>query len=98
MPAVDGLTEQELAERSGASAEQLRRLVDLGILVRQQDGAFRPADIQRVRLMASLDASGISPDDVGQAIQLGHLSLSFLDLLFTNPQGYTSMIFQEVCA
>ncbi len=98
MPAVDGLTEQELAERSGASAEQLLRLVDLGILVRQEDGAFRPADIQRVRLMASLEASGISPDDVGRAIRLGHLSLSFLDLLFTNPQGYTSKTYQEICA
>ena len=97
MPEVDVLSEAELAERSGATAEHIARLMELGILA-PQGGAFRTSDIQRVKLIEALERSGISLEDIGRAITSGHLSLSFLDLLFTEPKGYTSKTYRDACS
>jgi adenylate cyclase len=92
------LTEAELAERSASTPEHLGRLVELGILVRLEDGSFRPSDIQRVRLVDALDRSGISLEDIGRAVGSGHLSFAFLDFLFTQPAGYTTKTYADICA
>ncbi len=97
MPQVVGLSEAELAERSGATVGRIARLTELGILA-PQAGAFRLSDIQRVKLIDALERSEISLEDIGRAITSGHLSLSFLDLLFTEPKGYTTKTYREVCA
>jgi adenylate cyclase len=96
MPQVDGLSEAELAERSGATAEHIARLMELGILA-PQGGAFRPSDIQRVKLIEALESSGISLEDIGRAVTSGHVSFSFLDLLFSEPKGYTTSTYRDVC-
>jgi adenylate cyclase len=97
MPQVEASSETQLAERSGASIEHVRNLAALGILTPQGDGSYRPSDIQRVKLANALEASGISLEDIGQAIRSGHLSFSFLDLLFTQPAGYTTKTYRQVC-
>jgi hypothetical protein len=56
---VDQLIRVELAKRSGTSPERIDALVELGILTPQADGSFRPADIQRVKLIDALERSGI---------------------------------------
>jgi adenylate cyclase len=97
MPHVAGLSEIELAERASMTSEQVAMLSELGILSSQPDGTFRPSDIQRVKLAHALEASGISLRDIGQAVRSGHLSLSFLDLVFTEPAGYSSKTYREMC-
>ncbi len=95
---MDDLTQVGLAERSGSTPERIDQLVELGILTPQADGSFRPADIQRVRLTDALEGSGIRVEDLGQAIRSGRLSFAFLDLLFTEPKGYSTKTYKDVCA
>jgi adenylate cyclase len=97
MPHMEGLGDSALAEWAGTTAHHIRKLADLGILAAQEDGSFRISDIQRVKLADALEASGISLEDIGQAIRSGHLSLSFLDLLFSQPAGYTTKTYRDVC-
>jgi adenylate cyclase len=97
MPHMEGVSEIELAERSGAGVEHVRKLVGLGILPALPDGSYRASDIQRVKLADALEASGISLEDIGTAIGAGHLSFSFLDLVFTQPAGYSTKTYRQVC-
>jgi adenylate cyclase len=97
MPEVEGISETQLAERSGVTVEHVRNLSAVGILVAALDGSYRPSDIQRVKLADALEASGISLADIGRAIGAGHLSFSFLDLLFTQPAGYTPKTYRQIC-
>lgn len=47
----------DLARGAGIAEDRIRRFVELGIL-EPADGAFRPADIQRVRVAEALDRAG----------------------------------------
>jgi len=76
MPA-DRLTEQELAERSGASVERIRHLTGLGI-VRAVDGTFGRPDVMIVRVVQTLKDKGIDADSVGRALRSGDLTLGYL--------------------
>jgi adenylate cyclase len=98
MPQMEGLAKVELVERSGTRLEHIDRLIELGILTSQADGTFRPSDIQRVKLIDALERSGISLDDLGRAVTSGHLSFAFLDLLFTEPKGYSGKTYKDMCA
>lgn len=94
-----GLTEAELAERAGTTPEQIRRLVDLGIIFRADgDRPFQAGAIQRVRLAETFHRSGIPLESIGQAIASGDLSFAFLDLLFPEPVGYSGKTYRELCA
>ena len=72
--------------------------IDLGIVNPQADGSYRPADIQRVMFIAALESSGMQVDDLGRAVAVGRLSFAFLDMLFTEPKGYSGKTYKEVCA
>jgi adenylate cyclase len=95
---VDQLSKVELAERSGISPERIDGLVELGIVSPQADRSYRPADIQRVKLIDALERSGIRLEDLGRAVRSGRLSFAFLDLLFTDPKGYSTKTYKDVCA
>jgi adenylate cyclase len=95
---MDDLTQVGLAERSGSSAERIDVLVELGILTPHSDGSFRPTDIQRVKLIDEIERSGIRLQDLGRAVRSGQLSFAFLDLLFTEPKGYSTKTYADVCA
>jgi len=80
------LTEDELAELTGTTGELVRRLADCGILRRRPDGPpFKPADVNRVRIVEALLREGISLDDLGQAASAGDLSFGYVDDLFPVP-------------
>ncbi len=81
------LSAEELASRSGTTVDHVRRLVDLGILPSDADSGFLEELIPRTRLALHLEASGVSLEDVEQAIVAGSLSLSFADRLFGRPIG-----------
>ena len=70
----DLLTEHELAERAGVTAEQVRGLVDLGIL-EPRDGGFERRDVARARVVFHLETMGIEPAALAQAMHSGHLRL-----------------------
>lgn len=97
MPHVEGLTEAELALRSGTTEEQVRRVIAVGILSPDDQGLFRAGDIQRVKLAEAFERSGISLQSIGRAIQAGHLSFSFVDLLFAEPVAYTGQTYRQMC-
>jgi adenylate cyclase len=95
---VDQLSRVELTERSGASPELIEGLVEQGILTPREDSSFTTADIQRVKLIDALERSGIQLEDLGRAVRSGDLSFAFLDLLFTEPKGYSTKTYADVCA
>ncbi|HWL91788.1 MAG TPA: adenylate/guanylate cyclase domain-containing protein [Actinomycetota bacterium] len=74
----DRLTEGELADRSDTSPEQVRKLVELGIL-EPDGGTFARRDVMRVRVVAHLDGMGIQADALATALASGHLSLGYLE-------------------
>ena len=74
----DRLTEAELADRSGATADDIRRLVELGVLL-AEDGTFARRDVMRVRAVRHLAGLGIDADALAAALASGHLSLGYLE-------------------
>jgi len=69
----------ETAVRAGISPDELRRMIELGIITPDPDDCCSPGDVRRAELVGSLEATGISLDDLGAAIRDGTVSLGFLD-------------------
>jgi len=74
----DLLTEAELARRSDASPDEIKRLVDLGIL-EPHDGGFARRDVMRARVVAHLGSLGIPAEALASALASAHLSLGYLE-------------------
>src|SRR4051812_21379382 len=74
----DQLSEEDLAERAGATVERLRELVGLGLL-EPEDGAFRRRDVMRVRVIQELEAKGLDANALAAAVAAGHLKLGYLE-------------------
>lgn len=77
-PRPDRVTEEELAERAGTTAERVRELVALGIL-EPENGTFPRRDVMRVRVVLELEAKGIDAAALGDALAGGHLRLGYLE-------------------
>jgi adenylate cyclase len=81
-----GLSEAEIAERSGCPVERIEELVGLGILVpRDEDGPFSPKDTHRVRLMKAFEDAGIDLDLIARGVGSGKLSYENLGLYLPEP-------------
>jgi hypothetical protein len=74
----DVLTEEELAERAGATVDRVRELVDLGLLETEQ-GRFRRRDVLRLPVVGELTAMGIEAEGLAAALAAGELSLEHLE-------------------
>lgn len=72
------LTEAELAERAGATPDEIGRLVALGIL-EPVDGRFARRDVMRARVVEHLAGLGIPAESLARALASGHLSLGYLE-------------------
>jgi adenylate cyclase len=83
------LSEGELAERSERPLELVRRLVDLGILRPGEDGAFRPGDVQLVRVIASFEENGIALEDIATGVASGDLGFDDVGTFFTEPAPWS---------
>jgi adenylate cyclase len=70
---------EEAAARAGIGADELRRLVALGIVAPGSDDRFTSGDVRRISLAHSIVAAGIPLDGLGAAIRSGQVSLDFLD-------------------
>jgi adenylate cyclase len=75
----DRVSEDELVERTGFEREHLRRLTDLGILERSDDGTYPRREIVRARAIAEIESLGVDPDGIARAVDSGHLSLGLLE-------------------
>ncbi len=85
-----GLSEAELAERSGCSVERVRELVRFGILVpRDEDGPFAATDAHRVRLMHAFEEAGIEIELIARGIASGKLSYENLALFLPEPAAFS---------
>jgi len=94
-----GLSAAELAERAGASEEELQRMVVLGILVpRHAEQLFLPSDVQKVRLAKACEQAGLPMDGIGRAIEQGRLSFGFLEAApFRRWAQRSDRTYHEVC-
>lgn len=94
-----GLSEAELARRSGTTTGTVRRLTRLGILT-ERDGEhpYEPGDVQRIRLAEAVERSGLSLDAIGSAIAKGELSFAFVDVLFPQPAMSSDLTFRELAS
>jgi adenylate cyclase len=76
------LSASELAEVSGATANEVRRMVDLGILAPlDEEVPFRDSDVRKVRLAKACEEAGLPMDGIAAAIRAGRLSFAFLESL-----------------
>jgi class 3 adenylate cyclase len=93
-----GLTEKEVARRSGATRDRVQELVDVGVLERGADPGepFRRGDALRVQLVDELERFGIPPARVAEAIAAGALPLSYLDR-FPDPPPRSERTYTDVC-
>ena len=89
------LTVTALAQSSGTSEDRIKWLVELGVL-EPVDDAFRPSDIQRVRVIEAVDRAGISPQDLGLLVEQGWFSFAAADVLFPDPIPLTRRHLEEV--
>jgi adenylate cyclase len=83
-----GISEAELAERSGSSVERVRKLERLGILIRQDDDQFSAKDVHRVRLMQAFEEAGIALDVIARGVEAGRLGYENVGLLLPEPAAF----------
>ena len=87
------------AERAGASAEELRHLVELGVLTPDADGRFSEGDVRRVGLVQGLVAASIPLDLLASALRSGDLSFDFVDdPAYSVFASFTGETFEELSA
>ena len=86
-----GLTEAEIAERSGCPVERIGELEELGILVRRdEDGPFSAKDVHRVRLMKAFEEAGIDLEVIARGIAAGKVSYENVGLLLPEPAAFST--------
>lgn len=78
-PSPDRIGEDELLERTGFDRDHVRRLAELGILERAEDGTYPRREIVRARVVADLEALGVAPEGIAQALSSGHLTFGYLE-------------------
>jgi class 3 adenylate cyclase/DNA-binding transcriptional MerR regulator len=96
---MDELSVLELAGRAGVTREDVRRLVQLGILV-PGDGErpFTSGDVWRIRLASACGEGGLPLEGIGAAMAAGKLTLAFLDHPVFRWAGRTAETYDEVAA
>src|SRR4029453_3421001 len=98
MRVMDELSGEELAVRSGVTAEHLRRLVELGIIISTPQGRFRPSDIQRIRVVDTLAEAGFAPEQLSQLIATGAYDLDWASVVFPQPTAQLTTTLEETAA
>jgi len=93
-----GLSVDDVARRSGADRDLVSRLVELGVLA-PEHGDFSEGDVRRVRLMNTLERSGVPLEAAADVVTRGDVSLDFLDMShFTRFSSFTDITFDELAA
>ena len=95
---MDELSAEELADRSGVTAQQLQRLVELGIITPTPPGRYRRSDIQRIRVVDALAEAGFAPEQLGQLIATGAYNLDWTSVVFPEPTAQLTTTLEETAA
>jgi adenylate cyclase len=98
MRVMHELSAEELADRSGVTAPQLRRLVELGIISPTPQGRYRRSDIQRIRVVDALAEAGFAPEQLGQLITAGAYNLDWASVLFPEPTAQLTTTLEQTAA
>jgi adenylate cyclase len=80
------------------TAEQLRHLVELGIITPTPKGRYRSSDIQRIRVVDALADAGFAPEQLGQLIATGAYSLDWASVVFHEPTAQTATTLEQAAA
>jgi adenylate cyclase len=89
-------TEGELADRAGAPVERVRKLRELEVIHPGRDGLFNLGDIHRIRLLEAFERAGIPPEAIGGSVGSGDLSLSFVDMVYSQPREPAGKTYREL--
>lgn len=76
---VERYTLEVAARRAGSSPEEMRHLVELGLLGAAGDAGYTDADVRRVQIVRTLAQSGMPIEQVARLVAGGTLSLDLLD-------------------
>jgi adenylate cyclase len=86
----------EAAQRGGVSPDELRRLVELGIVTPGAGGRFTSGAVRRVGLVLGLVNAGVPLEGLGAAMRSGQFSLDFLDApAFERFSAYSDVTFAQ---
>jgi DNA-binding transcriptional MerR regulator len=92
------LSAEELAARSGVTAEQLRRLVELGIIAPMPQGRFRRSDIQRIRVVDALAEAGFVPEQLSELLTAGAYNLDWASVVYPEPTAQLTTTLEQAAA
>jgi adenylate cyclase len=95
---MEELSAQELADRSGVTTEQLRRLVELGIITSTSEGRFRHPDIQRIRVVDALADAGFTPEQLAQVMEAGTYDLDWTSVVYPEPTAQIATTLAQTAA
>jgi adenylate cyclase len=98
MRVMEELSVEELVDRSGATAEQLRRLGELGIITPTPEGRYRRSDIQRIRVVEALAEAGFAPEQLGRLIAAGAYDLDWASVVFPEPTAQLTITLEQATA
>ena len=77
---MPGLSEEDVAERAGLDRAFVENLVRLGIIEPGDAGRYAESDVQRARILQTLEAAGLPLEGLSEAIRRGVLTLDFMDI------------------
>ena len=92
------LSVRELADRANVDEGFVRRLIGVGALPPEGEGALGPREVRRVMLLHSWEMAGLSVDAVLRMVDAGALSLRFLDTPVVAGIEQLDETYQEFCA
>jgi adenylate cyclase len=95
---TEELSAEELAARSGVTAEQLRRLVELGIMAPMPQGRFRRSDIQRIRVVDALAEAGFVPEQLSELLTAGAYNLDWASVVYPEPTAQLTTTLEQAAA
>jgi DNA-binding transcriptional MerR regulator len=95
---MDELSTEDLADRSGVTAQQLRRLVELGIITPTPKGRYRPSDIQRIRVVDALADAGFAPEQLSELIATGTYDLDWSSVVYPEPTAQLTTTLEQTAA
>ena len=94
----DRVTVEEIARRLGVPARVVDRLIEAGVLQRDDDGLLDPGDVHRVRLLSGFEAAGVPLEALIEADRAGRISLRYYDQLHPAPAPLSGRTYQEFAA
>ncbi|HEV3497740.1 MAG TPA: hypothetical protein VHA34_15455 [Actinomycetes bacterium] len=95
---MDDLSAEELLDRSGATAGQLRRLVELGVITPNPQGRYQRSDIQRIRVVDALAGAGFAPEQLAQLIATRAYNLDWTSVIYPEPTAQLTTTLEEAAA